>query len=274
MKKFKNTNLFMLILLSSSIFINHKHRLNKNIKNEITQRNIPKIIHITYTNKNKVPQKVWANFKKYCSDYEVLFYSDDNCRRFLKEYYGVSYVKKFDEIPLGAHKADFFRYCVLYIKGGVYMDIKLNPKLNISEIIDHNQNGLLYTCLGSKEKIFKKFYKIFKPKKKNGHIFQAIIATFPKNRLMKILIDDFFKFPQPVYYNLYTILFYDLLRKENKGKLSTGDHYLKDQKVILFMEVNKKMISGEFKNRYNGYHNIIYGKRHIFQSRYHDFPWE
>lgn len=252
----------------------HKTFNNKNIECKIVEKKIPKIIHLTYMNKDNIPEKVWKNLKKYCPDYEILFYSDNDCRQFLREHFGVLYEKKFDEIKIGPHKADFFRYCLLYIKGGVYMDIKLNPKINLSDIIDHNQNGLLYTCLGSKENILKKIANKIIPEIPNGHIFQAIIATFPNNRLMKLLIDDFFNNKLSIHYNIYTMLFYNLLRKEVGKKLVTGEHNIKDQKLVLFKEINKKLNSNEKKNCYGGYHNIIYKKNHIFQSRYYDYPWK
>ena len=37
----------------------------------------------------------------------------------------------FKDLKIGAHKADFFRYCILYIYGGIYIDIKIFPQNNI-----------------------------------------------------------------------------------------------------------------------------------------------
>ena len=82
-------------------------------------KRIPKIIHCTHYNKSIIPIKVWYNLYKYANDYKVNYYSDKDCINFLKEYFPPEIHKIFIRLKTGAHKADLFRYCVLYIKGGV-----------------------------------------------------------------------------------------------------------------------------------------------------------
>ena len=270
-RKFTILLCFILFIILINIKYNRHNKYNilctkvyknyNNInKNNYVNKKIPKIIHLTYMSKDLVPTKVFRNLKKY---------------------YGQSYVDKFNNIPVGAHKADFFRYCVLYIYGGVYMDIKLNLKMNMNLFVDHNTDGLLYTCLGDTQKFLKKRNLIIKLENKTKnilttrHIFQAFIATFPKNRLMKSLISDFFKIPQSeVYYLFYTRQFFDLLISETGKDLIEGENYLSDQKVILFQEINKKMSKDNTIDRKFGYFNIVYNNKYISESRYSDFPWK
>lgn len=87
----------------------------------IDTNDIPKIIFQTYYKKEKIPQKVYDNISKYCKGYEHCIYDDKDCIEFLTKYFKKNVVDKFNELE-GAHKADLFRYCVLYIYGGIYLN--------------------------------------------------------------------------------------------------------------------------------------------------------
>jgi len=51
-------------------------------------------------------------------------YDDAMCREFIKTHFPLNVVCAFDKLVPGAYKADLWRYCVLYIHGGIYLDIK------------------------------------------------------------------------------------------------------------------------------------------------------
>ena len=51
-------------------------------------------------------------------------FDDEDCRNFILNNFDSSVVEAFDNLIPGAYKADLWRYCVLYIHGGVYLDIK------------------------------------------------------------------------------------------------------------------------------------------------------
>ena len=53
-------------------------------------------------------------------------YDDNDCRQFIKDNFPLNVVQAFDKLIPGAYKADLWRYCVLYIHGGIYLDIKYN----------------------------------------------------------------------------------------------------------------------------------------------------
>jgi mannosyltransferase OCH1-like enzyme len=52
-------------------------------------------------------------------------YDDNDCREFIRKYFKPDVLDAFDKLIPGAYKADLFRLCILFIKGGIYMDIKL-----------------------------------------------------------------------------------------------------------------------------------------------------
>lgn len=53
-------------------------------------------------------------------------FDDNDCREFIKNNFNSEVLNAYDILIPGAYKADLWRLCVLYINGGIYMDIKLN----------------------------------------------------------------------------------------------------------------------------------------------------
>jgi len=98
-----------------------------------TNYKIPFIVHQTFYTK-QLPLdiiKIINSNIKLCPRYKFIFYDDDECANFIKTNFDE---RTFNAYMLlnncyGAMKADFFRYCVLYKIGGVYLDIK--SKLNV-----------------------------------------------------------------------------------------------------------------------------------------------
>lgn len=65
-------------------------------------------------------------------------YDDNDCRNFIKDNYDNDVLTAFDTLIPGAYKSDLWRYCILYKKGGIYLDIKYIPAngfkfINLSE---------------------------------------------------------------------------------------------------------------------------------------------
>ena len=95
---------------------------------------IPKIIHQTFKS-SKLPLLTrWyiSGFRRKNPEYTYEFYDDARIETFLKEEFDPSVFAAYKKINIGAAKADFFRYAVLYKKGGVYVDIDsgINSKLD------------------------------------------------------------------------------------------------------------------------------------------------
>lgn len=62
-------------------------------------------------------------FKRRNPEYDYQFYDDERIDNFIKSEYDSATYELYKRINIGAAKADFFRYAVLYKKGGVYLDI-------------------------------------------------------------------------------------------------------------------------------------------------------
>ena len=52
-------------------------------------------------------------------------YDDNDCREFIKTHFRPDVLAAYDSLIPAAYKADLWRLCVLFILGGIYMDIKL-----------------------------------------------------------------------------------------------------------------------------------------------------
>ena len=57
-------------------------------------------------------------------EFNHFLYDDAECRQFITEHFDHDVVLAFDNLIPGAYKADLWRCCILYVKGGVYIDIK------------------------------------------------------------------------------------------------------------------------------------------------------
>jgi mannosyltransferase OCH1-like enzyme len=89
---------------------------------------IPFIVHQTFYTKNlplEIVNIIHHN-KKICPRYKFYFYNDDQCENFIKYNFDSRIYNAYMKLnkSYGAMKADFFRYCVLYKLGGIYLDIK------------------------------------------------------------------------------------------------------------------------------------------------------
>ena len=113
--------------------------MNSISNSSVIKDSIPKNIIQTYSHKHKIPEKVFLNIAKFAPDYKHLVFDDDDCIEFLRSNYSEHYVSIFNSYPRGAHKSDFFRYSYLYLKGGFYLDIKIELIKNLNEIINDDE---------------------------------------------------------------------------------------------------------------------------------------
>jgi mannosyltransferase OCH1-like enzyme len=67
-------------------------------------------------------------------DISVYVYNDEECEHSLSQF-PPEVLAAFRCLKPGAYKADLWRLCILYTFGGIYMDIKLNPKIPLSRFL-------------------------------------------------------------------------------------------------------------------------------------------
>lgn len=83
-------------------------------------KKIPKIIHYCWFGRNTIPEhyKEWMkSWKKYCPDYEIIEWNEDNYDVMKNRYIAEAYeVKKWGFVP------DYARLDIVYEHGGIYLD--------------------------------------------------------------------------------------------------------------------------------------------------------
>lgn len=88
---------------------------------------IPRHIYQTWHTRDNLPEKMReciTTLQKQNPEFIHHLFDDDDCREFIKDNYSAEVVNAYDSLIPGAYKADLWRYCILYKKGGVYMDVK------------------------------------------------------------------------------------------------------------------------------------------------------
>lgn len=101
----------------------------------------PYFFQIWINPENKVPTRIRDNFEKIRDenkDIECKLFKGSDCTKFLEKYYEKDVQDAYKKIVPGAFKADLMRYCILYIKGGIYLDAKMKPINNfkLEDVLD------------------------------------------------------------------------------------------------------------------------------------------
>jgi hypothetical protein len=222
---------------------------------------IPRLLH--QTTHLPVPQKVRDNIRKYAPGYAHKIYNDDECRAFLRRHHP-SYVQTWDGLKEGAHKADLFRYAILYQHGGVYMDIKMELLQPLDTIVDHDSftlSTVLCCCQPS-------------------CMFQAFIAAPPRQRLFLTLMDhirdhqskdtDYFEFVKDMY---------EKIHDDVEGGLHGEGVYSSKKnpqlRYCLFQEISSPILDCyDGIDKANGCYFTEWKGKRILKNRYADYPWK
>lgn len=75
----------------------------------------------------------WTDLSPQC---RMHYYGDFDCREFLGKTFGTTHVKVFDFLKDGPIRADFWRVCVLFEFGGLYVDADILPVLPLESYLD------------------------------------------------------------------------------------------------------------------------------------------
>lgn len=107
--------------------------VKRNLKN--TGGSIPKIIYICNKTIKDIPESTVQRWKSLNPNYLVKLFGNKECEDYLKKSYGKEIAHGFAEIPDGPIKADFWRVCILYEFGGVYVDVDMVPLKPLDHIL-------------------------------------------------------------------------------------------------------------------------------------------
>jgi len=194
------------------------------------------------------------NWQKLNPDYKIHLYDDQMCTEFLLQEFGQLYVDIFNYITSGPIKADFWRICILFKKGGVYVDADNEPLQPLHSFIDPSASFV--TC----SSYFKTKPFIYNPN---------FIMCMPGEPILAQCIDWYInKFKKKeifIYWN-WSIMncFTDVLKLQNFNKES-GIYNLDSNhqyKVQIIKECPGK--------NHSDAHNMYNGVR-VFNNRYKEW---
>lgn len=226
----------------------------------------------------ELPPKMQENLNKFKKDnpeFEHHLYDDDMCREFIKNNFDKNVLNAFDTLIPGAYKADLWRYCALYINGGIYLDIKFkcengfklidltdkeyfvlekpfdlrsNTNLNENNFVDFMTTS---DYLNNFEKHIDKTYW----RESNFGIYNGLIACIPKNHILLDSINQIVQNVGKKYYGLIDI--------SVSGPIILGKFYFKQHA--------KNYNSFDIGYGLNNSSLVHFKKKQIILSKYNDY---
>ena len=125
---------------------------------------------------------------KHYNDSEIIDFFNDNV---IGEFPNI--IDKFNNMKCGAHKADIFRYCFLYLNGGVFLDSDAMIKKNIEVIVSdysffsvnstYIKNSIFQGFIGStptNEIIYKALYNLYNASNDDLHDYFWVVKDLYK----------------------------------------------------------------------------------------------
>ena len=157
----------------------------KTFEGHESRRVIPLKIYQTWKTTD-LPEKMKENverLKMKNPEFEYHLFGDEECRIFIKEHFDDDVLEAYNKLIPGAYKADLWRYCVLYINGGVYLDIKYSNvgNFNLIQLTDDE-------------------YFVPDIQESGGGVYNAFMICKPGNAILKEAIQKVVENVQNEYY--------------------------------------------------------------------------
>jgi mannosyltransferase OCH1-like enzyme len=173
------------------VFFSRKTKILPNEKDNVIQRELMnEIIHFKKKNisfqlkdkyKSIIPMNIFTcwhtkdlptcmkknmdNLKEMNSEFKLYVYDEIKCRKFIKKYFDETVLNAYDKLKPCSYKSDLWRYCVLYIRGGVYIDIK-------------------YKCINNFKFIALTEKEYFVKDREEYGSYTGLIVSLPKNQVL------------------------------------------------------------------------------------------
>ena len=137
---------------------------------------IPKVIYMC--DKTLIHIQIYSqNWKRLNPEYEIKLYDDKLCEEFLLNKFSQLHCDIFKFIPDGPIKADFWRICILYKYGGIYIDADNEPLVPINSYLEDVD---FVTCSSFWDEMNFNFNPNFIAAKKNDKILLSCINDYIK----------------------------------------------------------------------------------------------
>ena len=245
-------------LLYKSIFVNNKNNV------------IPLNIYQTWHTK-ELPYNMKLcseSIRKNNPEFNYQLYDDNECREFIKNNFDDKVLWAFDQLIPGAYKADLWRYCILYEKGGIYVDIKYSCI-----------NEFKFITLVDKEYfVIDRIQGWYKDQKS---IYTGVLICKPKNELLLLAINEIVKNTANNFYGLNSLhptgpILIGILYEKKINIIQKNDFeliYTHDGSIIEYNTIPILQIYQEYRNDLNIYQkNKHYGELWTNKNIYQNYP--
>jgi mannosyltransferase OCH1-like enzyme len=218
---------------------------------------IPLNIFQTWHTKNLPPlmENAVKKIKLLNPRFNYELFDDNDCREFIEKNFPTEVLKAYDLLIPGAYKADLWRYCILYKRGGIYLDIKYIPN-----------NRFRFISLTEKEH--------FVLDVDNINIYNALIVTKANNEILLKAIYKIINNVNNKFYGTSSLeptgpkMLKEIFDNENKNKniidMNHTFYFTHDNRFILFRGYH-------ILKSYNGYINE---SSKFKKTQHYSYLWE
>ena len=267
---------------------NYEETLNKFIENgqKILQKlfvksvqeneyEIPRYCYTVWHTKNLPPLMAenYEQLKKQNPNICFHLYDEEDCAKFIEQSFDKEVLTAYEKLSPSSYKSDLWRFCILYIHGGIYLDIKYHTLNNFQ--LD--------------ELCYKEHFVIDRPNTKQNAwwnkdeqgIYTALIVVSPRNKILRQCIYAIIENVETYYYgkNALYPTGPGLLGKkffgENKGVhlLNSIELFHDENNAIIFnnckvLDVydNYRKEQGEYQN--NFHYSVLWKQNSIYNVKY------
>lgn len=183
---------------------------------------IPKMIHqIWIQGGDKIPDKLLAmheGCKRVNHNFKYNVWDDNQIQKLLEKYFEKKYLDTYNGYMVYAQKADFARYAILYIYGGIYLDMDMTCKKNMEPFLQHKMFFTTY-----------RFPHLFK------RYLNGIIGSVPKHPIFEVVFKNIFlrkDMGKSITNSTGTGLFYDSVTEYSKNHPNSNDFTIIDYRYL------------------------------------------
>jgi hypothetical protein len=206
---------------------------------------VPKVIYMCYKDVS-ILKKYANNWLTLNPDYKLELYHDNRCKYFLLNEYSNLHYEIFNFITDGPIKADFWRVCILYKYGGLYVDADIEPLIPLKDYIEENVDFV--TCLSY----------FFYDDTKKGQINPHFLMAHKGDEILKNCIDTYINYyinKKPYTYWGWSICY--IIEIDNIKNKNSHVHYENNKKYQFLSETSLNDCEYNnivvLHNRYNNY---------------------